>query len=80
MTWLLSTRLGRWLSIAGAVVLAVVGAWFAGKRDGRRDAEAQDAQDYINTRKQADEADVSLGDADADLEWVRDWHKRQRRD
>lgn len=79
MTWLLGTRLGRWLSIAGAVVMAVLAAWFAGKRDGRRDAEAQAADDYINTRKRADDADLSSGDADADYEWVRDWSERQRR-
>lgn len=79
MTWLLSTRLGRWLSIAGAVVMAVLAAWLAGKRDGRQAAEAKAADDYINTRKRADDADLSSGDADADYEWVRDWSERQRR-
>lgn len=49
MTWFLSTRLGRWLSMIGAGVVAVGSALLLGRRQGRRDAK-QDAKeaDYEN--------------------------------
>mgnify|MGYP003653473925 FL=1 len=79
MTWLLTTRLGRALSAAGAFVLALAGVWLAGKREGRRDAATDALKDYQNTRKQADGADLSSGDIDNDLGVLRDFAERRGR-
>lgn len=40
----------------GAVALAVLGAFAAGKREARRDAKAKAAEDHIKTRKEIDDA------------------------
>lgn len=45
MTWLLGTRLGRWLAGAGALVAVVLGAWFAGKREARQGAKQEGLED-----------------------------------
>ena len=68
MTWLLTTRLGRALSAAGAFVLALAGVWLAGKREGRRGAVTE-----------ADGADLSSGDIDNDLGVLRDFAERRGR-
>jgi hypothetical protein len=79
MTWLLTTRLGRALSAAGAFVMMLVVAWVAGKREGRIAAATDALKDYQNTRKQADEADLSTGDVDNDLGVLRDFAERRGR-
>jgi hypothetical protein len=79
MTWLLTTRLGRALSAAGAFVVMLVVAWVAGKREGRIAAATAALKNYQNTRKQADEADLSTGDVDNDLGVLRDFAERRGR-
>ena len=54
--WLIPGWLRRAAMAAGAVALAVLGAFFAGKREARRDAKAKDAEDHIRTRKEIDDA------------------------
>lgn len=71
MAWLLSTRLGRVLAALGGLVVALIAAFALGKRDQRRDAEAGVLRQNIETRRRMDDADVSRGDPDADLVWLR---------
>lgn len=54
--WLIPGWLRRAAMAAGAVALAVLGAFFAGKREARRDAKAKAAEDHIKTRKEIDDA------------------------
>ena len=70
--WLIPGWLRRAAMAAGAVALAVLGAFFAGKREARRDAKAKDAEDHIRTRKEIDDAlEKSRRDGGA-------WHDRLR--
>lgn len=53
MTWLIAawrfvaSPVGRWLAIAGAIVLAIVGIRADARRDAKRDMKAKQAQDRI---------------------------------
>lgn len=53
MTWLIAawrfvaSPVGRWLAIAGAIVLAIVGIRADARRDAKRDMQARQAQDRI---------------------------------
>lgn len=76
MTWLLSTRFGRALAALGGLLVTIAAAFLAGKREDRRDAAADELRDYRETRKEIDHADVSRGDPDADVDWLRDRAKR----
>lgn len=62
-------RVKLWLGAAVAVVLAVLGAWVAGKREARQEARSEALRGYVDTRKRIDEAD-DLGD---DVELARRW-------
>ena len=79
MTWLLSTRLGRALTAIGTVLVAFFGVYLAGMRSGKQQSEIDDLQAYQDTRKKADEADLSHGNVDDDLGVLRDFHKRNGR-
>ncbi|OWJ78437.1 hypothetical protein [Haematobacter genomosp. 1] len=76
MTWLLSTRIGRALAALGGLIVALLIAFASGKREGRRDARADRLQDYQDTRRRIDDADVSRGNADDDARWLRDRSQR----
>ncbi|OWJ69295.1 hypothetical protein CDV50_18745 [Haematobacter massiliensis] len=76
MTWLLSTRLGRAMAALGGIIVTLLLAFAGGKREGRRDARADRLQDYQDTRRRMDDADVSRGDAADDLRWLRDRSQR----
>lgn len=76
MSWILTTKLGRALAALGGLLVAIAAAFLAGKREGRRDAAADQLRDYQKTRKEIDHADVSRGDPDDDLGWLRDRAKR----
>lgn len=58
MTWLLTLprRLRLWLGIAAGVALAVVGAWLAGRRDGRTGAQADATRDTLRRVQRGQEA------------------------
>lgn len=45
MTWLLTTRLGRWLALFGAAIAALAGAMGWVRRDGRKNAERKARDD-----------------------------------
>lgn len=70
--WLIPGWLRRAAMAAGAVALAVLGAFFAGKREARRDADRKNLEADKDANRRMDQADVSRGDADADREWLRE--------
>ena len=79
MTWLIGSRLGRSLTAIGAALMAFLGVYLAGVRSGKKQAEIDSLKAYQETRKKADEADISTGDVDDDLGILRDFHKRNGR-
>jgi FtsZ-interacting cell division protein ZipA len=56
MAWLASSRMGRWLAIAGAVVIVVVSAFWMGRRDGGEAARHDQTERNLEAREKADEA------------------------
>ena len=76
MTWLLGTRIGRWFGMVGAAALAFASVYLAGRRSAKKQAEIDDLKAYQDTRRKADEADLSTGDVDDDLGVLRDFHER----
>lgn len=75
MGWFLSTRLGRALAALGGLVVALIAAFAMGKREARRDRRAEDLARNLETRRRMDDADVSRGDPDDDLDWL---HRRSK--
>ncbi len=59
--------------------MAFLGVYLAGVRSGKKQAEIDSLKAYAETRKKADEADLSSGDVDDDLVILRDFQKRNRR-
>lgn len=60
-------KLKLWLAGIGAVAIALLAAWFSGKKAGRDAANAEELNEYVETRKRMDAADHD-GDA---REWLR---------
>ena len=50
------TRIKAWLAIAGAIVLAVVAAFFGGRRSGREDLRDEQAGDTLGAIKRGRDA------------------------
>lgn len=76
MTWFLSTRIGRWLSMIGAFLALLVAAVAVGWTR-RGQAEANKAlKGYQDKRKAMDDADVFGNDPDAARRWLREHDKR----
>ena len=48
----------------GAIIAAVVAAWFFGRRSGAAKRDAKHGKDYIAERKRQDEMDVGHGATD----------------
>ena len=69
--WLIPGWLRRAVLAIGALALAVLGAFAAGKREARRDAKARAAKDALETRRRIDNADDVGGDPDRAREWLR---------
>jgi hypothetical protein len=69
--WLIPGWLKRAVLALGAVALAILAAFGAGKREARRDAKAKAAKDAIETRRRIDNADDVGGDPDRAREWLR---------
>jgi hypothetical protein len=69
--WLIPGWLRRAAMALGALALAVLGAFAAGKREARRDAKAKAAKDALETRRRIDNADDVGGDPDRAREWLR---------
>ncbi len=53
-----------------AAVLAFFGIYAVGAANARQKARAQQAEQYIDTRKRTDDADI-MGDAPRSLDWLR---------
>ena len=85
MIWgaILSSRPVRWILGAGVAVLGFLGIIMAQRRDAAKDALTQaenaEARNYINTRKEIDNADLGIGATDAGrIERLHDIADRQR--
>lgn len=66
-------RLKLYAGAALAFLAALVGVWFAGRREGQHRAREDANDDYIDTRERMDDAETSDNSSDA-REWLR---KRQ---
>ena len=80
---ILSSRPVRWIIGAGVAVLAFMGIIAAARRDAAKDALTQaenaEARNYINTRKEIDNADLGIGATDAGrIERLHDIADRKR--
>jgi len=70
MIWsaILSSRPVRWILGAGVAVLAFLGIVAAARRDAAKDALTQaenaEARNYIDKRKEIDNADLGIGTTD----------------
>lgn len=76
LDWFLETKLGRGILALGAFAVALVGAFFAGKREQHKEQQVEDLQEQVETQRRMSVADVSRGDGDDDLEWLRKRSKR----
>ena len=65
-----------WLSVIGAFVVALFGAYWRGKSDADNDAAERELNEYVETRKRMDAVDI--GDADAGREFLRE--RQSKRD
>lgn len=82
MTWLIAvlfrSRAGR---VAGLVVLGLLvaqGVLLKIRADERARIEAERARDYIETRRDMDNADIGTGNVEDDLIWLRSAADRMR--
>jgi len=80
---ILSSRPVRWIIGAGVAVLGFLGIIMAQRRDAAKDALTQaenaEARNYINTRKEIDNADLGIGATDAGrIERLHDIANRKR--
>ncbi len=64
-------RVKLWLAAAGAFVLALWSAWFRGKQS----AQAEELNEYVETRKRIDEVSGDH-DPDDDRDWLRERGER----
>ena len=85
MIWraILSSRPMRWILGAWVAVLAFLGIIMAARRDATRDAitqaENDASKDYMNKRKEIDNADLGIGATDAErIKRLHDIADRQR--
>ena len=71
-----------WDIIAGplgavlAGIIAIAGAFLAGKRDARKEAKIKGLEADKKTNERIDHADISSGDLDADAKWLSDRAKK----
>lgn len=80
--WFASSKLGRWIIAAGAVVLAIYGALLLGRRQGRRaqegEQEAEDHEAYrdaVDTRNRIEDRIRRAGDGTAADELRKRWSR-----
>lgn len=67
-----------WPYIAGllGIIAGSLGLYAKGRSDAKAKAETATLKDYQAKRQEVDNADVSVGDSDADLEWLRSRSKQ----
>ncbi len=61
IAWLLS-EFGGWLAGAGAVIVALVTAWWRGRSSAKQQTALEAAEAYAKTRKGMDDADAEISD------------------
>ena len=66
LAWLAGTRAGRALAALGALAVAFLGAFIAGRREGRRGAETDTLRDSAKRQERGRDAVEDLRDADTD--------------
>lgn len=66
------TRLYLWAGSVAAVLALLAGVWLHGRSAGTSAAEAAHDRAYRETIERVKDADLSLGDPDADLGWMRE--------
>jgi dienelactone hydrolase len=72
--WLaLSSKLRTWLAAAGAVIVALIWAYFKGRSDKGHDQATREVNEYVETRRRLDDTTIPNDATDA-LDWLR---KRQ---
>lgn len=70
--WIKRTAL--WVAAAAALLFT---AWLAGKRDQKQQVAIKKVEDYVKTRKEIDNAEVTTGDDPAVLrDWLRERGKQ----
>lgn len=69
--WLVPAWMRRAALALGALAVAILGAFAAGKREARRDADRKNLEADRDANRRMDSADVSRGNADADREWLK---------
>ena len=62
----LTTRIGRALAAAGAVVMAVLGVFIAGRREGRQAAKTDALEDSAKRQERGRDAVQDLRNSDTD--------------
>lgn len=76
MTWLLTTRIGRWLAMIGGAVALLAGAVLVGwTKRGQHEAEKA-LKGYKKTRKRVDDEDYLDGDIGAIRDRLRERGER----
>ena len=75
MIGLLFGKAKLYLAAAGAIVLAIAGAFFKGRADQRRKEKLKDEREYRETRERMDEAPRDLSPSAA-REWLRNRGQR----
>ena len=66
------TRLYVWAGSVAALLALLAGIWLLGRESGQDAAEAAQDRAYRETIERVKDADLSLGDPDADLGWMRE--------
>ena len=66
----ITSRVGRAIALAGAVLLALVTFGASERAKGRKQAAIKAKDEYIKTRKDMDDAENHGDDADAAREWL----------
>lgn len=73
-------RLKLWAYGALVGILAILGAWVAGKREGRSQARVDALRADAKAQDRMNDADIGIGAADADnVKWLRDFAERHQR-
>lgn len=69
--WLaLGGRLKTWAIGVGAVLVAIVGAYWRGRSDANAEAHERELNEYVETRRRIDENTIP-NDANGAREWLR---------
>ena len=63
-------RLKLWFYVAGAALVAIVGAYFRGRSDEAEADHERELNEYVETRRRIDEGTIPH-DADGALDWLR---------